>query len=74
MPEPMALRSDPATGSGLAEFDRVTLARTLVHRGMTFPAGLRGVIVHRHSGGIGYEVEFSHPIEAVLTLKRGDLR
>jgi hypothetical protein len=73
MPEPMGFISTPAKRSGFVEFSPVTLKRTLVHKGATFPAGLRGVIVHKHSDGIGYEVEFSHPVEAVLTLKGEDL-
>ena len=35
---------------------------------MTYPAGCRGVIVHRHADGIGYEVEFEEPAFRVITL------
>lgn len=64
-------RYDPGTAkrsTGFAEFSPVALKREIVHRGVTFPAGSRGIVVHRHADGIGYEVEFSRPTEAVLTL------
>jgi hypothetical protein len=57
----------------LAEFSAVTLRCAVTWRGMTFPAGARGVVVHRHHDGEGYEVEFAEPAEAVLSLSRGDL-
>jgi hypothetical protein len=50
------------------EFSPVTLTIPVTYRGVTFPKGARGVVVHQHDDGIGYEVEFETPMQAVLTL------
>lgn len=70
-------RYDPGSAkrsAGFAEFSPVLLKRQIVHRGVTFPAGSRGIVVHKHADDIGYEVEFSRPAEAVLTLTSQDLK
>ncbi len=58
---------------GFAEYSFVALARAVEHNGTTLPAGTEGVVVHRHSDGLGYEVEFEHPTFAVITLSGADL-
>lgn len=57
----------------LTEFRPVVLRRAIIHRDVVFPAGTRGIVVECHEDGLGYEVEFAHPAEAVLSLARSDL-
>jgi hypothetical protein len=74
MPEPVGVETvSPLRPRAFAEYSAVTLKRSLIHDNVTFPAGTRGVVVHRHRDGIGYEVEFSRPVEAVLTVMGADL-
>ena len=65
---------DAAPRRDFAEFGYVALAHPIEHQGSTLPAGTRGVVVHKHADGIGYEVEFEHPAFAVITLSRTDLK
>ncbi len=58
---------------GFADYSFVALAHAVEHNGVTLPAGTGGVVVHRHSDGIGYEVEFEHPTFAVIALSGADL-
>lgn len=39
----------------------------------TIPAGAVGTIVHAYSDGVGYEVEFAQPFQAIVTLEASDL-
>jgi hypothetical protein len=55
------------------EHPSVGLTHPVKHNGDTLPAGTPGVIVHRHSDGVGYEVEFETPEFAVVTLTGSDL-
>lgn len=75
MSPPIAVSTpaSPNSAAAFAEFSVVALRRAVRHRDITFPAGTRGVIVHRHDDGEGYEVEFSQPVQAVLSLTGRDL-
>jgi hypothetical protein len=42
--------------------------------GVTYKAGARGVIVHRHADGVGYEVELTEPSFRVVTLTAQDIQ
>ena len=57
-----------------AEYSSVRLNRPVSAGGVTYPAGSRGVIVHRHTDDIGYEVEFEQPAFRVLTLTASDIQ
>jgi len=62
-----------SSAAALREYDFVRL-RHDVHAGdATYVAGARGVIVHSHDDGVGYEVEFEVPEFRVLTLTSQDL-
>jgi Domain of unknown function (DUF4926) len=69
---PRALGAAPRRD--FAQFSYVALAHPIEHKGSTLPAGTRGVVVHKHADGIGYEVEFEHPAFAVITLAWNDLK
>ena len=58
----------------LTEYSFVRLNRPVNAGGVTYPAGSRGVIVHRHDDGIGFEVEFEQPAFRVITLTASDIR
>jgi hypothetical protein len=74
MAEPTGTVSrSPHRSRAFAEFTTVALRRQVQYNGVTFPAGSRGVVVHRYKDGIGYEVEFSQPVEMVVTLTGSDL-
>lgn len=72
----MATRtSGKATGTALLDaFSAVRLRHPVQVGGVTYPAGCRGVIVHRHADGIGYEVEFEEPAFRVITLTGSDIQ
>ena len=59
--------------ASLNEYDFVRLRRDLSAGGSTYPAGTRGVVVHRHADRAGYEVEFETPAFRVLTVMAHDL-
>ena len=63
-----------APGSALPEYAYVRLRHAIQAGGTTYAAGARGVIVHRHADGIGYEVEFEQPAFRVITLTGRDIR
>lgn len=54
------------------EFSTVRLNHAGQTGGVTYPAGTRGIIVHRHADGMGYEVEFEKPAFRVITLTASD--
>jgi hypothetical protein len=56
----------------LPEYSFVRLSHTVEAGGISYPMGAQGVIVHRHSDGIGYEVEFERPRFRVITLTASD--
>ena len=56
------------------EFTYVKLRRPVVSGAVTYAAGTRGVVVHKHADGVGYEVEFEQPKFGVITLTYKDLR
>ena len=58
----------------LGEYSAVRLSHPVQLGGVTYPAGCRGVIVHRHADGIGYEVEFEEPAFLVITLTGSDIQ
>ncbi len=41
--------------------------------GRSLPAGTVGTIVYAYADGVGYEVEFSDPFHAVVTLETADI-
>jgi hypothetical protein len=61
------------TQSILAEYSHVRLRHDVQAGGTTYAAGTRGVVVHRHNDGIGYEVEFESPAFRVITLTAQDV-
>ena len=63
-----------ATPGAPCEYTFVTLRHSVEAGGVTYPAGSKGVIVHRHPDGRGYEVEFESPGFAVITLTGRDMQ
>ena len=59
--------------SRFAEYSYVSLKHDVRVGDTEYKAGTRGVVVHRHADGIGYEVEFERPHFGVLTLMTADL-
>ena len=51
----------------------VSLARPLSIEETFMPEGAKGVIMATYADGKAYEVEFDHPIHAVLTVEDKDL-
>lgn len=68
MAEGTAVARTPNAPARLEEYSAVRLNHPVTAGGLVYPAGSRGVIVHRHPDGIGYEVEFEQPAFRVLTL------
>lgn len=62
-----------APASSFAELSVVRLVHPVKEGRRTIPAGALGTIVHAYSDGVGYEVEFSSPFHAIVTLEAGDL-
>ena len=58
----------------MTEYAYVRLRHDVTVGGVTYRTGVRGVIVHRHADGIGYEVEFEHPAFRVVTLTARDIQ
>jgi hypothetical protein len=52
----------------LSQLDRVRLVDSLHAQSGVFPAGSVGTVVHRYRGAQAFEVEFTRPEHAVLTL------
>jgi hypothetical protein len=63
-----------AADPGLLDYASVRLRHDLSLAGVTYKAGARGVIVHRHADGVGYEVELAEPSFRVLTLTAQDIQ
>jgi hypothetical protein len=61
-------------GSGLLDYASVRLRHDVSLAGVTYKAGARGVIVHRHADGVGYEVELIEPAFCVVTLTARDIQ
>jgi len=60
--------------AGLLDYAYVRLRHDVSLAGVTYEAGARGVIVHRHADGVGYEVEFTEPAFGVVTLTAQDIQ
>ena len=60
--------------AGLVDYTYVCLRHDVSLAGVTYRAGARGVIVHRHPDGVGYEVEFTEPAFRVITLTAQDIQ
>lgn len=56
-------------GAGIPEFAQVTLTHEVLYRGVRYPEGTPGVVVHTHDDD-AFEVEVEHPAFAVITLKK----
>ncbi len=56
-----------------AELSAVTLARAVEVDGASLPPGATGTVVAAYADGIGYEVEFDLPFQAVVTVTAADL-
>ncbi len=56
-----------------AELSVVALARSVDIEGRSLPKGSEGTVVAAYRDGIGYEVEFERPFQAVVTLEAADL-
>lgn len=69
---PASLRTTPPSPS-YGELDIVRLRSMLYTEGGSIPAGSIGTIVFRHDRGVAYEVEFTDPFAAVVTLLPADL-
>jgi hypothetical protein len=66
--------AEPAPGAALRDYAYVRLRHAIQAGDTTYAQGTRGVIVHRHADGVGYEVEFEQPVFRVLTLTGRDIR
>lgn|GEM_PF-2026672 len=71
MPPPRS--RDTGAAASFPEYSYVVLAHDVRAASGDYPSGTRGVIVHKHADGIGYEVEFETPAFGVLTLTESDL-
>jgi hypothetical protein len=69
-----ALKVRTTADTGLLDYASVRLRHEVSLAGVTYKAGTRGVIVHRHADGVGYEVEFTEPAFRVVTLTAQDLQ
>lgn len=56
----------------IPEFARVRLNARIDGPDGIVSLGSSGTIVYRYNGGEDYEVEFTHPIQTVITLRRTD--
>lgn len=70
----MAKAFDGLTEPVYKELDIVTTQSTFGLDGLIFPSGSVGTIVHVYPGSRAFEVEFSEPSPAVVTLEAEDLR
>ncbi|WP_299440472.1 DUF4926 domain-containing protein [uncultured Rhodospira sp.] len=66
---PGARQSGPPA---IPEFAAVRLTRDLEYRGVSFPKGTPGVVVHKHTDE-AYEVEFERPSFSVVTVTTSDI-
>jgi hypothetical protein len=66
--------AERARESASRDYAYVRLRHAVQAGDTIFAAGTRGVIVHRHADGIGYEVEFEQPMFRVITLTGRDIR
>ena len=66
--------SGTTSDAALLDYAYVRLRHDVTLAGVTYKAGARGVIVHRHADGVGYEVEFEQPAFRVITLTGRDIR
>lgn len=64
--------SAPLSGNSFAELDVVLLRSAAFTDQGSLPIGALGTIVFRHIHGEAYEVEFTEPVAAVLTLRPAD--
>ena len=63
----------PRPPKPLAEHSPVVAVRDIAEHGTVIPKGAVGTIVHVVRDGLGYDVEFTTPIHAVVTATREDL-
>jgi hypothetical protein len=56
-----------------AEMSVVALTHAIQVEGQSLPAGTQGTVVAAYRDGVGYEVEFAGPFQAVVTLEAADL-
>jgi hypothetical protein len=66
--------AEPARESALGDYAYVRLHHAIQAGDTTYAPGTRGVIMHRHADGVGYEVEFEQPVFRVLTMTGRDIR
>ena len=66
--------SETSSDAGLSEYAYVRLRHDVTSAGVAYRTGARGVVVHRHADGVGYEVEFAEPAFRVVTLTARDIR
>ncbi len=66
--------SETTADAALAEYAYVRLRHDVTSAGVIYETGSRGVIVHRHADGVGYEVEFEQPAFRVITLTAQDIQ
>ncbi len=57
----------------LEALSEIVLARPIEVQGASMPAGARGVVMATWGDGLAYEVEFTTPQHAVLTVQAGDI-
>jgi hypothetical protein len=72
----LKVRATAATTAeaGPPDYAYVRLRHDVSLAGVTYKAGARGVIVHRHVDGVGYEVEFTEPAFRVVMLTARDIQ
>jgi hypothetical protein len=72
----LKMRTNAATtvDAGLPDYAYMRLRHDVSLTGVTYKAGARGVIVHRHADGVGYEVELAEPAFCVVTLTEQDIQ
>ena len=67
------MRKAVALRRGFAELSVVSLRHPVNIDGRILPTGTKGTVVAAYADGVGYEIEFFRPFQAMVTLKAGDL-
>ncbi len=59
--------------TAIHELDSVRLLASIALEEGRLQVGDQGTVVHRYRNGDAFEVEFVHPLQALLTLRPGEI-
>lgn len=68
------ISSTGASAKPLAEHSRVVAVREITEDMTIIPAGAVGTVINIIRGGVGYDVEFTTPIHAIVAAERAELK